>query len=73
MTDGRISRDNLVRVIRDNVVVYSSRIASLRHLKDDVREVPSGMECGIKVADYNDIKEGDIIEAYKMVEIEREL
>jgi len=73
VTDGRISRDNLVRVIRDNVVVYSSRIASLRHLKDDVREVPTGMECGIKVADYNDIKEGDIIEAYEVVEIKRTL
>lgn len=69
--DGKVSRDSSVRVIRDGVVVYEGELASLRRYKDDVKEVVKGLECGMQVKNFNDIKEGDIIEAYVMEEIER--
>ena len=56
-----------------DVVIYDGKIASLRRIKDDVREVQAGFECGIHIADYNDVKEGDVIEAYEIVEIKRHL
>ena len=71
VTHGVIERTALVRVIRDGVVVFESKIASLRRFKDDVKEVKQGYECGITIENYNDIKEGDIIEASQMKEIER--
>jgi len=73
VTDGRVARSSLVRLIRDSVVVYEGKLGSLRHVKDDVREVANGMECGIKIADYDDVKEGDIIEAYEIIETRRHL
>ena len=73
VTDGRIGRNDLVRLIRDSVVIYEGRIAGLRRIKDDVREVQSGFECGINIEGYNDVKEGDIIEAYEILEIKRKL
>ena len=73
VTDGKIVRNSLARLIRDNVVIYDGKIESLRHIKDDVREVPNGMECGIRIAGYNDVKEGDVIEAYEIEEIRRRL
>jgi len=74
LTDGRVARNVLVRVIRDNVVLADERtIESLRRFKDDVREVRSGMECGLKLAGYDDIKEGDELEFYQHVEVERKL
>ena len=73
VTDGKINRQNLIRIIRDNIVITESKIDSLRRFKDDAKEVLSGFECGIGVENFNDIKEGDVIEAYMMEEIKREL
>ena len=70
VTDGLINRNATARLIRDNVVVVDERrLESLKRFKDDVREVRSGMECGLKIADFNDIKSGDVIEAYQTVEL----
>ncbi len=71
--DGKIMRNNKVRLIRDGIVVQNGEIASLKRFKDDVREVDSGYECGLNLANYNDIKVGDIIEAYKIVETKKKL
>ncbi len=71
VTHGVIERTALVRIIRDGVVVFESKIGSLKRFKDDVKEVKQGYECGITIENYNDIKEGDIIEASQMKEIER--
>ena len=71
--DGKISRNNKVRLLRDGLVIYEGTIASLKRLKDDVREVDQGYECGIGLENFNDIKVGDIIEAYKIVEIKQKL
>ena len=62
--DGKISRDSQIRLVRDHVVVHEGKIRSLRRFKDDVAEVKSGMECGISLENYNDVKVGDVIEAY---------
>jgi translation initiation factor IF-2 len=62
--DGKISRDSQIRLVRDHVVVHEGKIRSLRRFKDDVSEVKSGMECGISLENYNDVKVGDVIEAY---------
>jgi len=71
--EGNISRNAKVRLIRDGVVVYEGDISSLKRFKDDVKEVAAGYECGIGLVDFNDIKEGDIIEAYELKEIPRTL
>ena len=71
VTDGLIGRNNDVRLIRDSIVVFEGKIASLRRFKDDVREVKAGYECGILIENYNDIKVGDIIEAYVMEKVKR--
>lgn len=71
--EGKITSNAKVRVIRDGVVVHEGELESLRRFKDDVKEVQQGFECGISLANYNDIKEGDIIEAYTMEEVRREL
>lgn len=68
--DGKILRSASARVLRDHVVIYEGELGSLRRFKDDVREVASGYECGIGFEKFNDIKEGDIIEAYQLVKIE---
>ena len=73
VTEGNIKRGDKVRVIRDGVVAYDGIIFSLKRFKDDVREVASGFECGIKIEDYNDIKIGDVIEAYQVTELARKL
>src|SRR5207302_3073514 len=62
--DGTIARDCEVRLLRDNVVVHTGKVGSLRRFKDDVSEVKSGMECGITLQNYSDVKQGDIIEAF---------
>ncbi len=69
--DGAIQRDNKARLLRDGVVVHTGALSGLRRIKDDVREVREGYECGILLRDYNDINEGDVIEAFKMVESRR--
>jgi translation initiation factor IF-2 len=71
--DGNIKRDNEVRLLRDNVVVYKGKIASLRRFKEDVSEVRNGMECGIAIANYGDVKKGDVIEAFVTEHIAAEL
>lgn len=71
VTDGKIVRGASVRVIRDGIVVHEGEMSSLRRFKDDVREVAQGFECGIGVARFNDIKEGDVLEAYRMEEVPR--
>jgi translation initiation factor IF-2 len=73
VNEGKITRDAMVRVIRDNIVIHEGRLASLKRFKDDVTEVMSGYECGIGVANYQDIREGDVIEAFKLVETPRAL
>ena len=68
--DGLIKRDSKVRVIRDGVVVYTGELGSLQHGKDSIKEAKKGHECGLTITNYNDIKEGDIIEAYELVQVE---
>jgi translation initiation factor IF-2 len=70
VTDGRILRNALVRVLRDQVVIYEGKISSLKRFKDDVREVLEGYECGIGIERFNDVKEGDHLEAYHMRKVE---
>jgi translation initiation factor IF-2 len=73
VTQGTIPRDGKVRLVRDSVVVYEGRVASLRRFKDDVREVAAGYECGIGIENFQDIKEGDLIEAYEVREVARSI
>src|SRR5256886_16933022 len=68
---GVIPRTAKVRVIRDGVEVYDGSLASLKRFKDDVREVREGFECGIGIENFNDVKVGDVIEAYKIEEVDR--
>ncbi len=67
--DGKISRNSQVRVVRDSIIIHEGVLSSLRRFKDDVKEVASGYECGIGVENYNDIKEGDVIESFIMEEV----
>ena len=71
VTEGKITRDSSVRLLRDSVILYDGKIEALKRFKDDVKEVMKGYECGITIQNYNDIKEGDTIEAYVMEEVER--
>ncbi|MCZ4408678.1 translation initiation factor IF-2 [Cryomorphaceae bacterium 1068] len=73
VTDGKLNRNNMIRVIRDGIVVYSGELGSLKRFKDDVKEVSKGYECGLNVNKFNDIKVGDIIEAYEEVEVKQTL
>ena len=71
--EGKLTKTAKVRVIRDGIVVYTGELGSLKRFKDDVKEVLSGQDCGLNIANYNDIKVGDIVEAYQIVEIKRAL
>ncbi|EHM49476.1 translation initiation factor IF-2 [Yokenella regensburgei] len=71
VTEGLIKRHNPIRVLRDNVVIYEGELESLRRFKDDVNEVRNGMECGIGVKNYNDVRVGDMIEVFEIIEIQR--
>ena len=71
VTDGKVQRNAGVRLLRDNVVVFEGKLSSLRHLKDDVKEMAAGYECGMSLEGHNDIKEGDVVECYIMEEIPR--
>ena len=73
VNEGKIARDAKVRIIRDGIVVYTGVLGSLKRFKDDVKEVASGLECGLNIENFNDIKSGDIIEAYKEVEVKKKL
>ncbi|MBN1632621.1 MAG: translation initiation factor IF-2 [Ignavibacteria bacterium] len=71
--DGKISRNNKVRLLREGLIIYDGAISSLKRLKDDVREVEAGYECGIGLENFNDIKVGDIIESFKLIETKKKL
>jgi len=71
--EGKIRRNSRVRIIREGIVVYSGELESLKRFKDDVKEVVSGQDCGLNIANYNDIKVGDIIEAYETTEVKKKL
>jgi translation initiation factor IF-2 len=73
VTQGYVTRSAHFRLIRDNVVVYTGELESLKRFKDDVREVKEGFECGIKLKNYNDIKEGDVLEFFEIKEVARTL
>jgi translation initiation factor IF-2 len=73
VSEGKIARSSRVRLVRDSVPVYEGKISSLRRFKDDVREVASGLECGIGLENFNDVKAGDLIEAFEVEEIARRL
>jgi len=73
VTDGKINRNTKVRVIREGIVIHTGSLGSLKRFKDDVKEVATGYECGLDIAGFNDIKEGDTIEGYEMVEIKKKL
>ncbi|MCR3755838.1 MAG: translation initiation factor IF-2 [Sodalis sp. Psp] len=73
VTEGVVKRHNKIRVLRENVVIYEGELESLRRFKDDINEVRNGMECGIGVKNYNDVRSGDVIEVFKTVEIKRTL
>ncbi|RLD25573.1 MAG: translation initiation factor IF-2, partial [Bacteroidetes bacterium] len=71
--DGKLKRNNKVRLIRDGIVIYQGELGSLRRFKDDVKEVARGYECGLNIDKFNDIKEGDIVESYEEVEVKQKL
>lgn len=71
--DGTVKRNSRIRIIRDSMVVHTGELSGLRRFKDDVKEVKSGYECGLSIKDYNDIKEGDIVEAFEISEVQRTL
>ncbi|MDO4486691.1 MAG: translation initiation factor IF-2 [Bacillota bacterium] len=71
VTDGKVVRNEQIRLVRDGIVIHEGKIASLKRFKDDAKEVAQGYECGIGIENYNDIKEGDVIECFTMEEIER--
>jgi translation initiation factor IF-2 len=73
VNDGRINRNHKVRIIREGIVVYSGELGSLKRFKDDVKEVKNGYECGLNIAKYNDIRVGDVVEAYEEVEVNKKI
>jgi translation initiation factor IF-2 len=73
VSEGVVKRDNPIRVLRNNVVIFEGELESLRRHKDDVKEVKSGTECGIGVKQYNDVQPGDQIECYERTEVQRTL
>jgi translation initiation factor IF-2 len=73
VTDGKVVRGSHARLLRDNVIVHDGRIVSLRRFKDDMKDCNQGLECGIGIENYNDIKLGDVIESYEMEEVQARL
>jgi translation initiation factor IF-2 len=69
--EGKLTRNTSIRVIRDGIVIYTGRLGSLKRYKDDVKEVTNGMECGLNIESFNDIRVGDIVEGYEQVEVKR--
>jgi translation initiation factor IF-2 len=66
--DGNITRNSKVRIIRDGIIIYTGSLSSLKRFKDDAKEVASGYECGMSIENFNDIKVGDIIESFEIIE-----
>ena len=73
VTDGKIFKKSKIRVIRDGIVIYTGELGSLKRFKDDVKEVTSGYECGLNIDKFNDIKVGDIVEAFEEIEVKQTL
>jgi translation initiation factor IF-2 len=73
VTHGKIYRNSGIRLIREGVVVYTGELTSLKRFKDDVKDVSKGYDCGMQIKGYNDVKEGDIIEAFQEVEVKKKL
>ena len=73
VTEGSVTRDSMIRLLRDNVVVHTGKLESLKRFKDDVREVKEGFECGLNIKGYNDIAEGDQLEFFEIKEVARSL
>jgi translation initiation factor IF-2 len=73
VTSGKIFRNSNIRLIRDGVVIFTGELASLKRFKDDVKEVAKGYDCGLQVKNYNDINEGDIVEAFQEVAVKKTL
>ena len=73
VTDGKVTRNSSVRVIRDSIVIFDGKLSSLKRFTDDVKEVVAGYECGLTIEKYQDIKEGDILEVYEVIEEKRTL
>ena len=71
--DGKVARNNKIRIIRDGIVIHSGELESLKRFKDDVKDVTKGYECGLKIKNYNEIQTGDIVEAFEQVEVKRKL
>ena len=71
--DGKINRNSKIHLIRNGIVVHTGVLSSLKRFKDDVKEVLPGQDCGIGINNFNDLKEGDIIEAYAEIEVQRKL
>jgi len=71
--EGKIARSNKIRLIREGIVIFDGEIGTLKRFKDDVREVDAGYECGLNIANYNDVKVGDVIESYKLIETKKTL
>jgi len=71
--DGRVARNNKIRIIRDGIVIHTGELESLKRFKDDVKDVVKGYECGLKIKNFNDINIGDIVEAFEQVEVKRKL
>ena len=69
--DGKITRNSQIRVVRDGIIIFEDKISSLKRFKDDAKEVMQGYECGVGLEKFNDIKEGDILEAFEMVEVKK--
>jgi translation initiation factor IF-2 len=73
VSDGKIEKDANIRLLRDDAVMFSGKISSLKRFKDDARDVSSGLECGVGLQNYNDIKPGDRLEVYRLLEEKAEL
>ena len=73
VTNGKIFRNSGIRLIREGVVVFTGELTSLKRFKDDVKEVSKGYDCGLQIKNYNDIKEGDVVEAFQEVEVKKTL
>ena len=73
MREGKITRGSKVRLVRDGTVIWEGEIATLRRFNEDVREVANGFECGIVLVNFQDLKEGDVLETYETRQVEREL
>ena len=73
VTSGKIFRNSNIRLIRDGVVIFTGELASLKRFKDDVKEVSKGYDCGLQIKNYNDIRQGDIVEAFQEVAVKKTL